>query len=175
MAWRTNYSGGVSPYAVGSNVVYPSFKDKMQNTAMQRYMEAYQKAMEFAQQGIGAAKNAVGKGTPDEYTQLVDLFQPGGQYGAGIKSMIDQNTQKDVANVMQNQIATGMSSSTNANALKLAALRNRTTQYAGVEDDRIAKLASALSEKGGASMANRDLLMKAYLSASNLAAGANFH
>ena len=85
---------------------------------------------------------------PSEYTEAVNLYRPGGGYGAGQNALIAEAEKKDVATGLSQGIASGMSSGSYAQGLQSAARRTATTARLGVEDVRTQNLAAALSARG---------------------------
>ena len=81
--------------------------------------------------------------------QKVNMFQPGGGYGAGQNVLIEDEARRAKAEALSNQVATGMSSGSLATSTGLRVGSDMTKAKLGVEDTRTQFLASALSELSG--------------------------
>jgi hypothetical protein len=125
---------------------------------LQRFQQRYNQMLSE----MAGAKGAAATPISADYTELVDLFRPGGNYGAGQKALIEQEAKKGSAAALSNLIKTGMSSGTNAAGVATRIARDVTTAKLGVEDERIRRLAEALLSRGGAAEARIGRMTGAY-------------
>ena len=107
------------------------------NQALQRWLAQQQQAQS---QFTAAAQ-------PLE--QAVELFQPGGGYGAGQRSLLEEQAKQAQAQALANQVASGMSSGSLATGTGLRVKRDLAQSLAGVEDTRTQFLAQALQALSG--------------------------
>ena len=85
-------------------------------------------------------------------TQAIQMFQPGGGYGAGQTALIEEQAKQAKAEALANQVASGMSSGSLATSTGLRVGRDVTTAKLGVEDQRtqyLNQLLQALSNMYG--------------------------
>lgn len=68
--------------------------------------------------------------------QAMNMFKPGGSYGAGQYALIDEQAKQAQAQALANQVASGMSSGSLATSTGLRVGRDMTTAKLGVEDQR---------------------------------------
>jgi len=125
---------------------------------LQRFQERYNQML----REMGSAKGISATPVSPDYTELVNLFRPGGGYGAGQTALIEQEAKKGSAAAFSNLVSTGMSSGTNAAGIAARIARDVTTAKLGVEDERIRRLAEALASRGGASEARIGRMTGAY-------------
>lgn len=104
-------------------------------------------------------QNAFGTGPPGgvvpgsaDFNQAVNLFQPGGQFGAGGLAEIERGGQQAIAAGQIGLAQTGMSSGT-----AVAGLRARTLADVGlarkkISDERVTRLGEALRQRGTAKL-----------------------
>jgi hypothetical protein len=81
--------------------------------------------------------------------QAVAMFQPGGGYGAGQRSLLEEQAKQAQAQALANQVASGMSSGSLATGTGLRVKRDLAQSLAGVEDTRTQFLAQALQALAG--------------------------
>lgn len=79
-------------------------------------------------------------------TEQVELFKPGGGYGAGQIALIEAELKKAGATGLSNMVASGMSSGSMASGLTARLGAEGTKAKLGVEDVRTQALAQALSQ-----------------------------
>jgi len=117
------------------------------------------KALEFAKQKwgqvfplVGGQIGAGGEGgrLPTEYSELINLFQPGGQYGAGGRAEARRGAREALASGQVGLTATGMSSGTNVAGLRARAAADEAIARKKIEDERIRLLGGAYGTAGGA-------------------------
>lgn len=76
--------------------------------------------------------------------QAVQMFQPGGGYGQGQATLLQDQARQAQAEALSNQVATGMSSGSLATGTGLRVKKDLAQGLAGVEDTRTQFLAQAL-------------------------------
>lgn len=76
--------------------------------------------------------------------EAVEMFRPGGKYGAGQRALIEKQGRKTYAGGLSNLIATGMGSGTNVAGLRARVGADVGEAKLGVEDVRIDRLTQAL-------------------------------
>lgn len=81
--------------------------------------------------------------------ESVQMFQPGGGYGAGQKGLLQEQAKQAQAEALSSQVATGMSSGSLATGTGLRVKRDLAQGLAGVEDVRTQFLAQALQSLSG--------------------------
>lgn len=81
--------------------------------------------------------------------ESVQMFQPGGGYGAGQKELLQEQARQAQAEALSSQVATGMSSGSLATGTGLRVKRDLATGLAGVEDVRTQFLTQALQSLSG--------------------------
>ena len=79
----------------------------------------------------------------------VQMFQPGGGYGAGQKMLLEDQARQAQAEALSNQVASGMSSGSLATGTGLRVKKDLAQNLAGVEDTRTQFLAQALQNLAG--------------------------
>lgn len=129
-------------------------------------LSMYKNALARYGQGGGAT-------VPSEFRETVNLFQPGGQYGAGTERAIQTGAQQTIAAGNIASAASGLGSSTTALARTRAATRDATTQRMLANERRLELLGGALGEAGRAGLetqrldaARRDTLLRTLASLS---------
>jgi hypothetical protein len=98
-----------------------------------------------------------GFSVPEAFKENIDLFAPGGQYGAGAKAEISKGAQEALAAGQIGLASTGMSSGTNVAGLQARVLADKALANAKIEDQRIANLSSALTTYGQAGLTEQQL------------------
>ena len=81
--------------------------------------------------------------------QNVQMFQPGGGYGAGQKGLLETQSRQAQAEALSRQVSTGMSSGSLAIGTGLRVKRDLTQSLLGIEDTRTQFLAKALQGLSG--------------------------
>jgi hypothetical protein len=81
--------------------------------------------------------------------ESVQMFQPGGGYGAGQKGLLQEQARQAQAEALSSQVATGMSSGSLATGTGLRVKRDLAQGLAGVEDVRTQFLTQALQSLSG--------------------------
>lgn len=89
---------------------------------------------------------------PNQFNEAVNLFQPGGQYGAGAKAEIDRSANQALAAGQIGLTKTGMSSGTNVAGLNARVASDTALARQKVEDQRIQLLAGSLQTAGQAGL-----------------------
>ena len=107
----------------------------------------------FGKIGSGSSNLSV----PSAFKENIDLFAPGGQYGAGLKAETSKAAQEALAAGQMGLASTGMSSGTNVAGLQARILAEKGLSDAKVEDQRIANLSSALTTYGQAGLTEQQL------------------
>ena len=125
---------------------------------LQRFQQRYNRMLSE----MAAAKSTAAAPVSADYSELVNLFRPGGGYGAGQMALVEQEAKKGSAAALSNLVRTGMSSGTNAAGVAARTARDVTTAKLGVEDERTRFLADALTRRGGASEARTGRMTGAY-------------
>jgi hypothetical protein len=82
-------------------------------------------------------------------TETIEMFRPGGTYGAGQRALIEEEGKRRQAEALANQVATGMGSGALATSTGLRVGRDIATQKLGVEDVRTQFLNQALQALSG--------------------------
>ena len=100
---------------------------------------------------LGRQKQATGMFGQAEQPlrESVQMFQPGGGYGAGQKGLLQEQARQAQAEVLSSQVATGMSSGSLATGTGLRVKRDLAQGLAGVEDVRTQFLTQALQSLSG--------------------------
>ncbi len=106
-------------------------------SALQRWLDQQKKSGELFSQAAAPL------------TQAVNLFQPGGGYGAGQNVLIEDEARRAKAEALANMVATGMSSGSLATSTGLRIGSDMTKAKLGVQDTRTQFLADALSKLAG--------------------------
>lgn len=106
-------------------------------SALSRWLVQQQQA---TQQFAGAEK---------PLRQAVQLFQPGGGYGRGQATLLQEQARQAQAEALSTQVATGMSSGSLATGTGLRVKKDLAQGLAGVEDVRTQFLTQALQSLGG--------------------------
>jgi hypothetical protein len=81
--------------------------------------------------------------------QAIDLFKPGGGFGAWQNALIEEEAKRNKAQALSDQVASGMSSGSLATSTGLRIGRDTTTAKLGVEDTRTQFLNQALQALSG--------------------------
>ena len=81
--------------------------------------------------------------------ESVQMFQPGGGYGAGQKGLLQEQARQAQAEALSTQVSTGMSSGSLATGTGLRVKRDLAQGLAGVEDTRTQFLTQALQSLSG--------------------------
>jgi len=81
--------------------------------------------------------------------QNVQMFQPGGGYGQGQATLLQDQARQAQAEALSSQVASGMSSGSLATSTGLRVKKDLATGLKGVEDTRIQFLAQALQSLSG--------------------------
>ena len=79
----------------------------------------------------------------------VQMFQPGGGYGAGQKTLLEDQARQAQAEALSSQVSSGMSSGSLATGTGLRVKKDLAQGLAGVEDTRTQFLAQALQNLAG--------------------------
>ncbi len=100
---------------------------------------------------LGRQKQAMGMFGQAEQPlrESVQMFQPGGGYGAGQKGLLQEQARQAQAEALSSQVATGMSSGSLATGTGLRVKRDLAQGLAGVEDVRTQFLTQALQSLSG--------------------------
>ncbi len=100
---------------------------------------------------LGRQKQAQGMfGSAEKPLQeSVQMFQPGGGYGAGQKGLLQEQARQAQAEALSTQVSTGMSSGSLATGTGLRVKRDLAQGLAGVEDVRTQFLTQALQSLSG--------------------------
>lgn len=114
---------------------------------------------------LGLYKNAFGEigsnssnlSIPNAFKENIDLFAPGGQYGAGLKAETARGAQEALAAGQIGLASTGMSSGTNVAGLQARVLADKALANAKIEDQRISNLSGALTTYGQAGLTEQQL------------------
>lgn len=81
--------------------------------------------------------------------QAVQMFQPGGSYGAGQRGILEQQAKEAQAQALASQVASGMSSGSLASSTAMRAKSDLAAGLLGVEDTRTQFLNQALQALSG--------------------------
>jgi hypothetical protein len=81
--------------------------------------------------------------------QSIEMFQPGGSYGTGQKTLLEEQAKQAQAQALANSVASGMSNSSLATGIGLNVQRGLAQGLAGVEDTRTQFLNQALQALAG--------------------------
>lgn len=110
---------------------------------------------------LGLFQNQFGKTTqstvPDAYKYMVDLYQPGGQYGEGGRAEIQRGANESLAAGQIGLTQTGMSSGTNVAGLRARVAADAALARQKIEDQRIQLLGSSLGQLGQAGLTTQQL------------------
>ena len=100
---------------------------------------------------LGRQKQATGMFGQAEQPlrESVQMFQPGGGYGAGQKGLLQEQARQAQAEALSTQVATGMSSGSLATGTGLRVKRDLAQGLTGVEDVRTQFLTQALQSLSG--------------------------
>ena len=82
--------------------------------------------------------------------ESVQMFQPGGGYGAGQKALLEDQAKQAQAQALASQVASGMSSGSLASSTGLRVQNDLSKNLLGVEDTRTQFLNQALQSLSGA-------------------------
>jgi len=108
-------------------------------------------AQSALQRWLGTQRQARGMfaGAEQPLQESVQMFQPGGGYGAGQKGLLQEQARQAQAEALSSQVATGMSSGSLATGTGLRVKRDLAQGLAGVEDVRTQFLTQALQSLSG--------------------------
>jgi D-serine dehydratase len=135
----------------------PALRGQLERIKFEREVEAQRIAER--NQILRMFQSAFGTGPPggvvpgsDDFNQAVNLFQPGGQFGAGGLAEIERGGQEAIAAGQLGLAQTGMSSGTAAAGLKARALADVAIGRKTISDERVTRLSSALTARGQAKL-----------------------
>ena len=94
---------------------------------------------------------------PSQFNEMVNLYQPGGQFGAGGKAEVAQAGQQALAAGQVSLTGTGMSSGTNVAGLAARVSADTGLANKKIEDERVALLGGALGQAGSAQLTAEQL------------------
>lgn len=106
---------------------------------------------------FGDAGTDGGFSVPSEFSQAVNLYQPGGQFGAGGRAEVHQAGQQALAAGQIGLASTGMSSGTNVAGLKARVLADVGLAKKKISDERVGLLGGALTQAGAAGLSARQI------------------
>lgn len=92
-----------------------------------------------------------------ELRRNIELFERGGQFGAGGKAEVERGGQQAIAAGQIGLAQTGVSSGTNVAGLRARVLADTALARKKIEDERIAQLGGALSQAGQARLTQQQL------------------
>lgn len=98
-----------------------------------------------------------GSSIPSYFKQAVDLYGPGGQYGAGSEAAIAQGQQQEIAAGNIASAASGLGSSTTAMARTNAAIRSARNARLLADEERLKLLGGAYAQAGQAGLETQRL------------------
>jgi len=119
----------------------------------EKLLSLYKTQFEEFKTQFGANKATV----PEAFKTAVDLYQPGGQYGAGAKAEIDKQAQGAIAAGQIGLTQTGMGSGTNVAGLRARIASDATLARLKAEDERIQLLGGSLTNLGQAGLTAQQL------------------
>lgn len=123
-----------------------AFKQKQWNEVLSMFKDAF-----------GSITGNTGVTVPSEFSQVADLYQPGGQFGAGAKAEVAKSANQSLAAGQIGLAQTGMSSGTNVAGLAARIGSDVGLANAKVEDERVNLLSNALSQMGQANLTAQQL------------------
>jgi hypothetical protein len=123
-----------------------AFKQKQWNEVLSMFKDAF-----------GSITGNTGVTVPSEFAQVANLFQPGGQYGAGAKAEVAKSANQALATGQIGLAQTGMSSGTNAAGLAARIGSDVGLANAKIEDERVNLLSNALNQMGQANLTAQQL------------------
>ena len=94
---------------------------------------------------------------PDAFKYMVDLYQPGGQYGEGGRAEIQRGANQALASGQIGLTQTGMGSGTNVAGLRARVASDAALARQKVEDQRIQLLGSSLGQLGQAGLTTQQI------------------
>jgi len=124
---------------------------EFQQTRFNEILEMYKKA--FGEYGTDGGSAAI----PSQFNEMVNLYQPGGQFGAGGKAEIARAGQQALAAGQVSLTGTGMSSGTNVAGLAARVSADTGLANKKIEDERVALLGGALGQAGSAQLTAEQL------------------
>lgn len=101
---------------------------------------------------FGAAGTGGSSTIPSQFNEMVNLYQPGGQFGAGGKAEVAKAGQEALAAGQIGLASTGMSSGTNVAGLGARIYADTGLANKKIEDERVALLGGALGQAGSAQL-----------------------
>ncbi len=136
-------------------------------SALARYQEQYNKMIEEMQ----SAKEVAAEAIPEELTQVADMYAAGGTYGAGQRTILEEELKGATSAQQAALVASGMSSGSAARNIQSRYAKNLATGYQQIEDVRTDKLTSALQAVATAKEARGARMTSAYTTTAQLMSG----
>ena len=94
---------------------------------------------------------------PDAFKKVVDLFAPGGESDQIIKNLMIGAGQDSIAAAQVSDAYSGMSNSTNLNALKANIIKNNAVTEAGLQEKRLDAYSNAFTNLGQAQLTTQQM------------------
>ncbi|MBE3088320.1 MAG: hypothetical protein IMZ71_04325 [Chloroflexi bacterium] len=118
---------------------------------MEFQKQKYNEILAMYKGAFGESGNG-GINVPSQFNEAVNLYQPGGQFGAGGKAEVAEAGQKALAAGQIGLASTGMSSGTNVAGLGARIYADTGIANKKIEDERVALLGGALGQAGNAEL-----------------------
>ena len=119
--------------------------------------QKYNEVLAMYKKAFGGAGGAGGISIPSEFREMVGLYQPGGQFGAGGMAEVERGGQQAIAAGQMGLASTGMSSGTNVAGLRARVIADTALARKKIEDERVALLGGALGQAGQAGLTAQQL------------------
>lgn len=116
--------------------------------------EKWKKILSLLQTQFGQPVQAT---VPDAFRYMVDLYQPGGQYGEGGRAEIQRGANQAIAAGQIGLTQTGMSSGSTVAGLRARVASDAALARQKVEDQRIQLLSQSLGQFGQAGLTTQQI------------------
>jgi len=137
------------------NEIRAAQESEKQRLAFQQ--QRFREVLAMYQKAFGGTGGTGGISVPSEFREMVGLYQPGGQFGAGGMAEVERGGQQAIAAGQMGLASTGMSSGTNVAGLRARVIADTALARKKIEDERVALLGGALGQAGQAGLTAQQL------------------